>query len=335
MPIPEFKSCHKAAETWDISRLFQDLQAKHWVLNDKPMGAYAIQYLCLLLSGKEPAQMTDELLDPVETIRVKISQSLLYKTIERLTGGEIKNWRDPIILFVNKGYRITAKEIKKVDTLLVMTCDVEVSETVLRQLEEEVQKILGANKLRIQKLERGSLIIFWEGSQVDCNRIKSLFEEGELSERLRVPVLDVQVVPTPVYLSQWFDNLFTRGWQTVEELLTPQQLRPAHFSESVQRAKRIDLQINLITHQVNLVVSVIREDVDNIIVNLKVFPTADSPHLPANLKLVLLVDEEILTEITSRSADQYMQQELAAQAGEAFTVKLVLDDQEVTEYFVV
>ena len=218
-----------------------------------------------------------------------------------------------------------------------MTCDVEVSEKILRQLEGQVQEILGANKLRIQRIEQGSLVIFWQGSRSDCDRIEALFKEGVLSERLGVPVLDVEVVPNEelTNLTQWFESIFTSGWQRVEELLTPQQLRPAYFSESVQRAKRIDLQIDLIAHAVNLLVSVSRESVEGAIVNLKVFPVADTPNLPPNLQLIILVEGEIFKEVTSRSADQYIQYEFEAEPGDEFAVKLALGEAEVTEDFVV
>jgi len=330
--------CQEAARTWKIKQLFNDLEERHRRLNNgKGIGDYEKQYLCLLLSGIEPIQMSEKLYDAVETTRVKITQSGLYKTIERLTGGQIKNWRDPIILFVNKGYRKSEDVKEKEETLLVMTCDVEVSEEILRTLEEKMKQILGANQMKIQKIERGSLIIYWQGSRSSYEQIEVLFREGVLSERLGVPILDVQVVPNEerVNLTQWFENILTTGWQTVEQLLTPQQLRPAYFSESIQRGKRIDLQIDLITHTVILLVSLTREDADRVIVNLKVFPTANSPNLPANLKLIILVEGEVFKEITSRSADQFIQYEFDADPGDEFAVKLALGEAEITENFVV
>ena len=330
--------CQEAARTWKIKQLFNDLEERHRRLNNgKGIGDYEKQYLCLLLSGIEPIQMSEKLYDAVETTRVKITQSGLYKTIERLTGGQIKNWRDPIILFVNKGYRKSEDVKEKEETLLVMTCDVEVSEEILRTLEEKMKQILGANQVKMQKIERGSLIIYWQGSRSSYEQIEVLFREGVLSERLGVPILDVQVVPNEerVNLTQWFENILTTGWQTVEQLLTPQQLRPAYFSESIQRGKRIDLQIDLITHTVILLVSLTREDADRVIVNLKVFPTANSPNLPANLKLIILVEGEVFKEITSRSADQFIQYEFDADPGDEFAVKLALGEAEITENFVV
>ncbi len=335
--LPE--CCQEAARTWKIRQLLNDLQDKYKLLNrGNKMGEFEMQYLCLLLSGIEPKDMPEKLYISLGSIRVKLSaRNGLYNCIERLTGGQINNWRDPFILLVNKGYRKSEEAEQKENTVLIMTCDVEVSEQILRQLEGQVQQILGANKLRIQRIEQGSLVIFWQGSRSDCDRIEALFREGVLSDRLGVPVLDVEVVPNeePINLTQWFESIFTSGWQRVEELLTPQQLRPAYFSNSVQRGKRIDLQIDLVAHAVNLLVSVSRESVEGAIVNLKVFPVADTPNLPPNLQLIILVEGEVFKEVTSRSADQYIQYEFEAEPGDEFAVKLVLGEAEITEDFVV
>lgn len=179
-----------------------------------------------------------------------------------------------------------------------------------------------------------------EGNENALAQIRALFASGELEEILGVPVLgidtvsEVQTAQPPLtqvnHLTQWFDNIFAIGWQSIEELLTPQQLRPAHFGQSIQRAKSIDL----ITDMVNLVVSLNREDAENVIVNLKVFPTT-SPNLPANLKLIILAEGKIFKEVTSRSADQLIQCEFDAKPGDEFGVKLALGDAEITEDFVV
>jgi hypothetical protein len=208
----------------------------------------------------------------------------------------------------------------------------EIASDIMGQLEKR-----GNGMISVKEFKQGSIILILESDPEVFERIQSLHQAGQLSELLNVPVLDLQVVPNEegVNLTQWFAGIFTPGWQTVEQLLTPQQLRPAYFSESIQRGKRIDLQIDLITHTVILLVSLTREDADRVIVNLKVFPTANSPNLPANLKLILLVEGEIFKEITSRSADQYIQYEFEAEPGDEFVVKLVLDEAEITEDFVV
>lgn len=190
--------------------------------------------------------------------------------------------------------------------------------------------------------EDGNTVINFEGNYEIIDALLQLQESGELEKILGVPVLGIDAsaaVPTVAVsktqpflnrLTQWFDNIFAIGWQSVGELLTTRQLRPAHFGQSIQRAKSIDL----ITDMVNLVVSLNREDAENVIVNLKVFPTT-SPNLPANLKLIILAEGEIFEEVTSRSADQWIQCQFEAEPGGEFVVKLALGDAEITEDFVV
>ncbi len=207
-----------------------------------------------------------------------------------------------------------------------------------------MSKILKSND------RKGNTVVTFEGSFQLLERLLELQQSGELEKILGVPVLDIDacsqieqdessksitMIPNQVNLTKWFENIFTTGWQTVEELLTPQQLRSAYFSEPVKRAKRINLQIDLITHTVILLVSLTREDADRVIVNLKVFPTSESPNLPPNLKLILLTEGEIFKEVTSRSADQYIQYEFEAEPGDEFVVNLVLDEAEIAEDFVV
>lgn len=207
----------------------------------------------------------------------------------------------------------------------------EISE-IMKELER-----LGNGAISVKQILKGSIILELKSSAEVLEQIQALYESGQLREVLNFPVLDLEVIANeePTNLTQWFENIFTSAWQRVEELLTPEQLRPAYFSESVQRAKRIDLQIDLIAHTLNLVVSVSRENVEGAIANLKVFPTGDTPHLPPNLKLIILVEGEVFKEVTSRSADQYIQCEFEAEPGDEFVVKLALGEAEITEDFVV
>jgi hypothetical protein len=197
------------------------------------------------------------------------------------------------------------------------------------------------NKMTKQPTENFELIL--EGNENALAQIRALFASGELEQILGVPVLGIDAysaVPTAAVptakpflnrLTQWFQGIFNTGWQPVDGLLTRQQLIPAHFATSIQRGK----QIYLITHTVNLVVSLTREDEDKAIVNLKVFPTAENPNLPPNLKLIILSEGEVFKEVTSRSADQFIQYEFDAKSGDEFAVKLALGEAEITEDFVV
>ncbi len=165
---------------------------------------------------------------------------------------------------------------------------------------------------------------------------------------LRVASGDTSVIN----LGQWFNNLFTTGWETIESLLNPEQLIPSgafrnvgfspeNFSElkqtnshSVQRAKLIDLGIQLRNHQVVLLVEITPEANGSIAVTLQVHPSPHHAYLPQGLILkVIELSGEVFMQAQSRSQDNFIQLPFSGQIGERFAVQIVLDDAELTEQF--
>lgn len=331
--------CQEAARTWKITKLIEDLEAKHRLLNgERGLAEWQKQYLCLLLAGKNPEQIADIIYKPANSTRVALSKKGgLYHCIERLTGQRPSDWRDPIIQFLNRGYR--RQEEAPDETTFIMWIDAEVSEAVLRKLEENAKKIVGANQVRIQRIEKGSIVVFWQGSRAACDRLQALYEEGVLSERLGFPVLDVQQGPIKVRLSEWFRGIFAAGWQQAEDLLTPQQLTATVFSDRLERAKLINWRADLLSHAVVLLVNLTRESEDTVTVKLKLYPTGDEGYLPENLQLQVLVDAdgeaEVFEEVTARSADEWIQCTFDAEPEDEFTVRLVLGEAIATEKFAV
>jgi transcriptional regulator with XRE-family HTH domain len=275
------------------------------------------------------------ILNPSEETIEKLAQAFAERNNTKLADEKkdirefFKEWKEKQSSKSPSSSEIQAWEVKLIQ---VETNDLSYfKENMLPQIMATLENV-GEGMILVKYVKKSSIILGLESSDESYERIRNCHQRGELSELLGVTVADLQLKPS---LTQWFDNIFSTGWQTVEELLTPQQLRPAYFTESIQRAKRIDLQIDLITHTVNLVMSLTRENADNVIVNLKVFPTYENPNLPPNLKLILLTEGEVFKEVTSRSADQYIQYEFEAEPGDEFAVKLALGDAEITEDFVV
>jgi hypothetical protein len=145
---------------------------------------------------------------------------------------------------------------------------------------------------------------------------------------------------TLVNLSQWLRGVFENGWETVETLLSSQQLSPAFSFRSsepgIRRAKSIDLGMILGEITVALVVELkpVTEQLTRIC--LQIHPTGDRAYLPPNLQLIIL-DESgaVFLEARSRSADNYIQLQLSGQPGERFIVKVALDEASVTEDFTI
>ncbi|MEZ2229115.1 MAG: DUF1822 family protein [Microcoleus sp.] len=206
----------------------------------------------------------------------------------------------------------------------------EIALDIMGQLEDK-----GNGMISVKEFKQGSIILILESSSEVFERIQSLHEAGQLSELLNVPVLDLQVLPNEerVNLSQWFENIFTTGWQSVEELLTPQQLSPAVWSDRVKQAKLFNLRADLISHAVNLVINLTRASEDKVSVWLQVYPSGED-YLPLNLKLLVLAEGEVFKEVTARSADVLIQCQFDADPGDEFTVKLALGEVSVTGKFV-
>ena len=227
---------------------------------------------------------------------------------------------------------VNYKKITWQITLEVQSNDPSVIYRILGRLEK-----LGKGIISVKEIRQGSIIFILESSPQLFERIQSLHAAGQLSELLNVPVLDLQVIPNEerVNLSQWFENIFTAGWQRVEELLTPQQLSPTVWSDRTKRAKLFNLRVDLISHAVILVINLTRESENQVRVWLQVYPTGQDNYLPANLQLIVLSEGEVFQEVTARSADVLMQCQFDANPGDEFSIKLALGEASVTEDFVV
>lgn len=154
-----------------------------------------------------------------------------------------------------------------------------------------------------------------------------------------------------VNLEQWFNNIFNSGWSRVENLLNPEQLTtawgfrnaelsPKKTSESqltnnnIQRAKLIDLGIQLGDRQVVLLVEITPEESGSIAVILQVHPSPNSVYLPETLMLKVIESSgKVFMQAQARSQDNFIQLQFSGQPKESFTVQIILGDVELIEQF--
>lgn len=163
---------------------------------------------------------------------------------------------------------------------------------------------------------------------------------------LRATTVDSSVIN----LGQWLDNIFTAGWSTVESLLNPKQLLPAwgfrnvdsvdsnweqsELTNNVQRAKLINLGIQLKDRPVVLLVDISPEENGSIAVTLQIHPSSNDAYLPETLILrVVESSGQVFMEAQARSRDNFIQLQFSGQSQELFTVQIVLNDAELTEHF--
>ncbi len=150
-------------------------------------------------------------------------------------------------------------------------------------------------------------------------------------------------VKPSVTLSQWFENLFAAGWQSLDSLFGTESGNLAwgfrQSSEltqaSVKGVKLIDLGMELESQPLTLLVGLIQEADDKVGIRIQLHPAAGETYLPANLQLILRAQSgKIIQEVRSRTQDNYIQlKRFKVAYGKSFSIQVVLDGVSVTEEF--
>ncbi len=122
----------------------------------------------------------------------------------------------------------------------------------------------------------------------------------------------------------------------VQELVSP-QLRPVFRKTDVQqqeRAKLIDLGLELAGHAVVLIITVLEVNEQTASIRAQVYPTGEVLTLPPNLKLSVLTETgEVFKEVTARSDDEFIQYQFEAQRGDYFGIQVALGEVSLKEKF--
>lgn len=170
-----------------------------------------------------------------------------------------------------------------------------------------------------------------------------------------------------VNLRRWFDGAIATGWQTIEELLSPEQIELAfgfgrgaveaianssdnssanaiaNFASpdlAIIRGRTIDLGMQLEQESVALVIVAALADNSEIELLAQVHPQKGQkkgqPYLPAGAKLVL-ADESGATilETESRELDNYIQLQFTGEPGDRFTITVALGEAAIVQKFTV
>ncbi|MBW4681568.1 MAG: DUF1822 family protein [Microcoleus vaginatus WJT46-NPBG5] len=154
---------------------------------------------------------------------------------------------------------------------------------------------------------------------------------------------------TTVNLSQWFENIFETGWQTVEALLGSEKASLAFSFRSIdpiretvnqaaeiKRGKLIDLGIQLLGNPVALVVALMPASKQETDILVQVHPTGENSYLPAQLQLLVLDHEgTTVLEAQARNADNYIQLQFSGLPGETFSVKVAFGEENIIQSFAI
>jgi Protein of unknown function (DUF1822) len=147
-----------------------------------------------------------------------------------------------------------------------------------------------------------------------------------------------------VNLSQWAQGMFTKSWQTVEELLEPQpvlsfrsvglasNLKPSGLTT---RGKLLELVPRSLSHQVVLLVGLIPNNSFQLDIWIKLAPTNCDAYLPEDLEIKVLDEHGVaVMQAQSRQTDM-LQLHFQGTIGEKFSIELELNNINLVETFII
>jgi hypothetical protein len=146
-----------------------------------------------------------------------------------------------------------------------------------------------------------------------------------------------------VNTSQWLRGIFSQGWQSLESLLTENQLNFAPSLRSQQevlennQVKATKL-INIENYQVALVISYDVVEQGKIAVSIQLYSLKEDSFLPPNLELTLLDEEDNLVQepVISREQDNIVQlKRFKVLKQTKVTIKLQLEQQIILENLII
>jgi hypothetical protein len=175
-------------------------------------------------------------------------------------------------------------------------------------------------------------------------RIRDLYPLEMLLDYL-TPVLTPQPDSRRVNMTQWLQEIFEAGWQSLETLLTSYPELSLAYSRSSRNsdsqnsntakgAKLLDLGMTLGSQAVVLLVAIAPDTERGFNIQVQLHPSREQ-HLPSQIKLLLLSQTgAVLQEIQARSQDNYIQmRQFWGSAGETFRIQVSLDSVSLTEHF--
>ena len=161
----------------------------------------------------------------------------------------------------------------------------------------------------------------------------------EISQLRSLDALIDTISPEQVNLEDWLAAIFDEVWLPVEALLSPRKLsyvrsKDRSRRDKIERAKKIDLGLLVNGQQLALVISIWAEENQEKGILIQTFPMGEPESLPPGLKLTITLESDE-AEVIAREADNLIQLEFSELPGKQFTVQVSLENESVTEKFVV
>ncbi len=149
----------------------------------------------------------------------------------------------------------------------------------------------------------------------------------------------------PVRLSQWLQNIFDAGWETVEVILGQAEMaynfksssrhttRNSEASKIVKRGKMLNLQ--RAGEKIALFVELMSASEPEMDIFVEVFPTGSQMYLPQDLQLMVLDEKGDAVMQAQARTTKNIQLQFSGEPGEQFSVKVGLGDVSITEAFTI
>ncbi|MBD2579917.1 DUF1822 family protein [Oscillatoria sp. FACHB-1406] len=214
--------------------------------------------------------------------------------------------------------------------------------------------------------ELHNLVLKFEGSKEDYERLLACFQSGELESLLQLPVEEVRLVSAPSettapttaiaqsletvpQILQRIYNSLESGWQSIEALLAPEsptlaagwrsapplptqvlELKEARSSLTPSEGfmRWINLDLPEINRQIILIVALMPgESPQEIDALIEVRPTQEQAFLPPDLQLMVIdYRGSVVLSARAEKADPRISFALTGTVGEPFEVKVKLND---------
>ncbi len=154
------------------------------------------------------------------------------------------------------------------------------------------------------------------------------------------------MTPSRVSLSQWLQGRVETGWQTIEELFGLQQpiwsfrsgelLQPdSENSFPTTRGKILELGQTNHNAAIALLIGLTPTESATMDVWVKVCPTGEQTHLPAELELMVLDTAGVAVMQAQSRNTEMIQLKFNGLPGEHFSIRVVLGSHSLTEDFVI
>lgn len=182
---------------------------------------------------------------------------------------------------------------------------------------------------------------------IDCiDQLKKVTDHTSSKQEISTDTISPQ--KTTVNLNRWLQNVFEGSWQSLDSLVNQGNIawgfRSAiqvanktseHPEAIIKGVKLIDLGIQLASHPVALVVTLVPETNQKINIILQVHPMSQT-YLPHYTRLTVFDESGAnFLEAQARSADNFIQLQFSGVPGEYFSVEVALGVASITEEFAI